>query len=399
MTPPRFSIVIPTFNRSEYLGKAIESALNQTFVDLEVVVSDNHSTDDTPDVVSAIGDPRIRYVRPPVHGPMPDHWDFAWRQCTGDFILLMGDDDALIDSAVERFMTAQQELDADFLFCSIAEYLDPGFEGPRPNTLVCFEFSGESTVVKRDRFLGPLFRSLQPAYRMDPAAFVFSRALATRVAERCGRFFNTQGAEYFAWPLAAVFANRIVHVGTPLVLIGRTPKSWGTNMVLLNTGHEKIDTLLGDVITEWRQSPVTNFTFANLMVEGMLTAKSAFPEGFAAYDVSESAFMGSIYRELRARESQGVDVAEPVAELEAYILEHPSLGTLAELQRDGGMRVSTRVAAKARRIGARVRGTSASARRGFKADGSVFGFHDIVGAASVLSRAVKEPDKPPTPKA
>ena len=48
---PRLTIAIPTVNRAELLGRAIESALAQTSPDVEVIVSDNGSTDDTPAVV------------------------------------------------------------------------------------------------------------------------------------------------------------------------------------------------------------------------------------------------------------------------------------------------------------------------------------------------------------
>lgn len=58
-----FSILIPTRNRVEYLKYALDSALSQTFKDLEVVVSDNASEDNTRQLVESIGEPRIKYVR------------------------------------------------------------------------------------------------------------------------------------------------------------------------------------------------------------------------------------------------------------------------------------------------------------------------------------------------
>ena len=57
------SVVIPTYNRAGFLCEAIDSALAQTGVDLEVIVVDDGSTDDTESVMSAYDDPRIRYIR------------------------------------------------------------------------------------------------------------------------------------------------------------------------------------------------------------------------------------------------------------------------------------------------------------------------------------------------
>ena len=72
-----FSVVIPTYNRSELVQGAVRSVLGQTFDDLEVVVSDNWSQDDTREVIGGIRDPRVRYVRTPKHTAIADSWPVA----------------------------------------------------------------------------------------------------------------------------------------------------------------------------------------------------------------------------------------------------------------------------------------------------------------------------------
>lgn len=58
---PLVTVIIPTYNHSQFVGQAINSVLEQTMDDLELIVVDDGSTDDTKNVVSAIDDPRIRY--------------------------------------------------------------------------------------------------------------------------------------------------------------------------------------------------------------------------------------------------------------------------------------------------------------------------------------------------
>ncbi|MBR3979855.1 MAG: glycosyltransferase family 2 protein [Bacteroidales bacterium] len=58
----RFSIIIPTYNRAAFLPKAIESVLNQTYTDWELIIVDDGSTDNTKDVVSQYSDSRITYI-------------------------------------------------------------------------------------------------------------------------------------------------------------------------------------------------------------------------------------------------------------------------------------------------------------------------------------------------
>lgn len=63
MTAPLVSICIPTYNRANYITKAIDSALSQTYKNIEVIVVDNASTDNTEEIVSSYSDPRLKYVR------------------------------------------------------------------------------------------------------------------------------------------------------------------------------------------------------------------------------------------------------------------------------------------------------------------------------------------------
>lgn len=59
---PFFSIIIPAYNRAHTIGRTLESVLQQTFAQFEVVVVDDGSADDTKSVVAAFNDSRIRYV-------------------------------------------------------------------------------------------------------------------------------------------------------------------------------------------------------------------------------------------------------------------------------------------------------------------------------------------------
>ena len=70
---PRFSVVIPTHSRADLLRHSLASALEQTFDDYEVIVSNNASTDHTEEVVAGFDDPRLRLVRTESLLSMVDH--------------------------------------------------------------------------------------------------------------------------------------------------------------------------------------------------------------------------------------------------------------------------------------------------------------------------------------
>ncbi|MFN3530991.1 MAG: glycosyltransferase family 2 protein [Candidatus Brocadia sp.] len=60
---PKVSVIIPTYNRSEFLSSAIASVLNQTFQDFEIIVVDDGSKDNTPEVVNRLNNKKIKYIR------------------------------------------------------------------------------------------------------------------------------------------------------------------------------------------------------------------------------------------------------------------------------------------------------------------------------------------------
>ena len=156
-----------------------------------------------------------------------DSWEFARSQARGTLVMMLSDDDALVPNALARFAEEHRRHAADFLFCNLAEYRDRSFLGPQQNTVSCRPFSGAVRVVSTDEFVRPLF-AFRPKFDMHPSAFMFAASVADRVVQRSGRFFRTNGVEYFAWPLAAVFSSSIVYIDLPLVILGRTAKSWGS---------------------------------------------------------------------------------------------------------------------------------------------------------------------------
>ena len=94
------SIVIPTRERAEVLRYALASCTRIVDSQIEIIVSDNASLDDTAEVVAAKHDDRIRYVRTPRRCSMRENFEFGVNHARGDYVFVMGDDDALIPESV-----------------------------------------------------------------------------------------------------------------------------------------------------------------------------------------------------------------------------------------------------------------------------------------------------------
>ena len=91
------SILIPTYNRSRLLKRAIESALLQTYENIEILVFDNASTDSTKDVAATFNNDRFFYYRNCFNvGPIAN-WRLALNSARGEYSVILSDDDYFID--------------------------------------------------------------------------------------------------------------------------------------------------------------------------------------------------------------------------------------------------------------------------------------------------------------
>ena len=90
---PKVSVILPTYNRAEFLGFAIESVLNQTFKDFEIIVSDDQSTDNTCQVVSSFNDSRISYIKNTRSKGPSGARNAAISVAVGEYIAFIDDDD------------------------------------------------------------------------------------------------------------------------------------------------------------------------------------------------------------------------------------------------------------------------------------------------------------------
>jgi Glycosyl transferase family 2 len=98
----KVTIAIPTRNRQEYLAQAVSSALSQTYQDIEVVVSDNASTDDTFSCLRQIEDPRLVVLKQGDDIGMVGNFNACLNNASGEFFLMLSDDDLLLPTAIER---------------------------------------------------------------------------------------------------------------------------------------------------------------------------------------------------------------------------------------------------------------------------------------------------------
>jgi glycosyltransferase involved in cell wall biosynthesis len=119
---PLVSVITPTYNRAEYLKEALASAVKQTYKNIEIIVSDNCSTDNTEEIVSSFADPRIKYWKQPQNMGMFPNQIHAFKMARGKYIASLHDDDVWNEDFLEKLVPPLEE-NPDLILAFCDQYI------------------------------------------------------------------------------------------------------------------------------------------------------------------------------------------------------------------------------------------------------------------------------------
>lgn len=106
MKPPKVSILIPNYNYGHYLSEAIQSALDQTFEDFELIVVDNDSSDNSEEIVKAFikKDPRVKFHKNDSNIGMFRNYNQSLLLANGEYLKFLNADDKFAPTLLEKFV-------------------------------------------------------------------------------------------------------------------------------------------------------------------------------------------------------------------------------------------------------------------------------------------------------
>ena len=156
---PFFSIIVPTYNRADLIGPTLQSVLSQEFIDFELLVVDDGSTDDTAAVVARYADPRLRYL-PKQNAERGAARNYGLARAQGEYVLFLDSDDRLHPHHLAT------------LYAAIAA------QAPRPN-FIATKYDFDRDGQRRPSDLAP-----RPAGPLGLEAFIGGNALACNVCVR-----------------------------------------------------------------------------------------------------------------------------------------------------------------------------------------------------------------------
>ncbi|MDX2213849.1 MAG: glycosyltransferase family 2 protein [Oculatellaceae cyanobacterium bins.114] len=117
---PEVTVIIPAYNTAVYIAKAIQSALNQTLHNIEVIVVDDASTDNTLEVVKTFSDERLKILKNPCNAGVSVTRNRALREAKGQWIALLDSDDWYAQNRLEELLKIAEMTEADIICDDIA---------------------------------------------------------------------------------------------------------------------------------------------------------------------------------------------------------------------------------------------------------------------------------------
>lgn len=202
MTTPLVSIVLPTYKRAHLLGQAMRSVLDQTHGNLELIVVDDNSPDDTAQVVAGFDDPRVRYVRNDPNLKLPRALNRGFSLARGDYLTWTSDDNLFATNAIEKMLAALASGEADFVYADYWQFSELDAEG-RP-IAPQHERLPDTLRLERGNHIG--------------ACFLYTRKLYETVGDYDPDLFLVEDYDYF---LRAARQFRFIHIAEPLYYFRR----------------------------------------------------------------------------------------------------------------------------------------------------------------------------------
>lgn len=236
---PRFSILIPTRERPATLQYALESAIAQSFDDYEIVVADNCGDERTANVVRAAGSAKVRHLRSDVVLSMSDNWERGLAACQGEYVTVIGDDDALLPDALQIAHQFLNQVDTEVFSWTAHKYWWPD----------CLKESVRNRLhvyIDRDhrrchsRAILDSFLIAAKSYSVLPSiynAFV-RRDLIDRIVSTWGRYFLDPIPDVASGIINVYATESYIQCGRSLSIAGSSGRSIGTAQVIRSKGDD-----------------------------------------------------------------------------------------------------------------------------------------------------------------
>lgn len=205
---PLVSILIPTYNREKYLGDALDSALAQTYKNIEIIVHDDASTDTTPSLLASYHDPRLHLIRTENNHGMLGGWNYIVGRAQGEYLKFLASDDLLEPTCVAELIKAALAHPKAALITCQRKFIDE-----KGRVVKQMGFANKDMVVDGKDHAHWILTTLRQNLIGEPTAVMYPRSLVASAGTYDPTF--SQFADFEYWIRLLQFGD-LVYVHKPL---------------------------------------------------------------------------------------------------------------------------------------------------------------------------------------
>lgn len=319
---PLLSLIIPTRERADTLVFTLATALDQTSQDYEVIVSDNASEDDTKAVVERCADPRVRYFNTGRRLSMCDNYEFALERAVGEYVIFIGDDDAVMPGALDKLM-ARMRIAAEPIIYTWSSHVYDWPIGNQPAHVAHFASAGPQTEVdikRKAKFV--ISMGGWKHYELpSPYHSAIPKKILDAIRTRTGRVFHSTQPDVFTAMAIPALADRALNVGSAVTLHGRAARSNALGFIAAR-GLPNIQRFIREY-GDYRFHPTLYpgvSGAANMIPDAVLIARDLFPDFYRGTKFNYDAMWAYV---CRLRFASHVEVLRKRSEIRRHHAFHP----------------------------------------------------------------------------
>lgn len=229
MKERKFTVLIPTRERYDTLEMSLKTVTNQDYENLEIIVSDNFSCDATEEVVRDANDKRVKYVNTGKRVSMSENWEFALSHVTGNWLTIIGDDDALLPNCFDKINKIADEAHVEAIRTSTCSYAWPALLGAKSGHLSVPMGSGWE--IRDSKYWLDKVLNGEQHYTMLPmlynGGFVSMNAIKSGIG-KTGKFYQSCIPDVYSAVVLSQVIDKYVYSFEPVAINGASHHSTGT---------------------------------------------------------------------------------------------------------------------------------------------------------------------------
>jgi glycosyltransferase involved in cell wall biosynthesis len=226
----KYTVIIPTRERAETLRYTLRTAVEQEYVNLSIIVSDNFSQDNTQEVVASFSDTRVQYINTGKRVSMSENFEFGLNHISEGFVLFLGDDDGLLPGAIRRVNTIVEKTRARAVTSGIAQYVWPNHPDEHARNKMSWSIRNDVEIRHSSEWIRNVL-SFRPLYTFDlPGLYCgFVHIDVINSMKKDGIFFRSQTPDAYSAFACAVALDTYAFSHRPFAIHGASGRSNGAS--------------------------------------------------------------------------------------------------------------------------------------------------------------------------